>query len=73
MKVFISADIPDHLDVELSFKDQAPASTASHFPGAVRTDDTTVGFESRDDLDVLTFSMFGIDRCVGSPSAAPSS
>jgi len=56
----LQCPLPDHFDVELSFKDQAPAYRASHFPGAVRKDDTTVGFESRDYLDVLTFLMFVI-------------
>lgn len=52
--------LPDHFEVELSFKDQAPAYKANYFPGAVRKDDTTVGFESRDYFDVLTFLMFVI-------------
>ena len=52
--------LPDHFEVELSFKDQAPAYKASYFPGAVRKDDTTVGFESGDYLAVLTFLMFVI-------------
>ena len=52
--------LPDHFEVELIFKDQAPAYKASYFPGAVRKDDTTVVFESRDYFDVLTFLMFVI-------------
>ena len=50
--------MPAHFSVEVCYKNHQSANSASWYPGVRRIDDTTVGFESDDYMEVLRTFKF---------------
>lgn len=52
--------LPDEFNVEVSYKNHFNAYKASFYPGAYAVDPATVGFSTKDFLDVLKFMLFNV-------------
>ncbi len=50
--------MPEHFDVQICYKKHQSALSACQYPGVRRVDDTTVGFETDDYLEVLRAFKF---------------